>query len=113
MPEDARLSDTESETVIRFLQEKWTKPECPFHGKTEWQIDKIVGQVLPYHGGSLVVGGAVFPLVVVTCAQCGYTVFVNAIRVGVVRGDQPNPDASPGPYYNNPAQPTTGSGGDA
>ena len=38
-------------------------------------------------GGGLVVGGPVYPLVVVTCATCGYTVFVNAIKVGIVQAE--------------------------
>jgi hypothetical protein len=43
---------------------------------------------MAYVGGGLVVGGPVYPFLVVTCSQCGYTVFVNALKAGILKPPQ-------------------------
>src|SRR2546430_7505413 len=76
--------DTEkTKRPLGCLNRQWTNQACPFHGPTKWEVGQVI-MTLPYSGGGVIVGGPTYPLLVVTCVNCGYTVLVNAIVAGVV-----------------------------
>lgn len=56
---------------------------CPFHGPTNWTVGDMI-MTLPFTGGGVTLGGPTYPLIPVTCGQCGYTVLINAIVAGIV-----------------------------
>lgn len=73
--------------VIAFLNEKWQGRPCPLCGNHKWAVQEAAFELRQFHGGNFVLGGgAIIPLVPVTCENCGYTALVNAIKVGVVSG---------------------------
>jgi hypothetical protein len=86
MPDQAgKLSLEEFATAEAWLRKHWQGTTCPMHhGVTTWEVSGLI-MTLPYTGTGVVLGGATFPLLVVTCGVCGYTAFVNAIRAGIVR----------------------------
>lgn len=88
-PSPTDLSPEQKEKVRQWLTDHWTTPACPFHGPTTWQIGGIVGQISGYSKGALVLGGQVYPSIVLICNQCGYEVLINAIRAGIVEADKP------------------------
>ena len=53
-----------------------------------------MGELATYTGGRLVIGGttSVFPLLVITCSQCGYVVLINAIVAGIFQAEGPGPE---------------------
>jgi len=93
--ENGQLTPEELGRAQVWLSTHWTNPICPFHGPTNWEVGGIVGQVLAFTGGGLTVGGPVYPFIVVSCSICGYSVLVNALKVGIISPSEP------------PAQPTT------
>ena len=84
---DGQLTPDQSQRAELWLRTHWSHSACPFHGPTRWEVGNVLAQAMAFSGGGLVVGGPVYPLVVVTCATCGYTVFVNAIKVGIVQAE--------------------------
>lgn len=85
MPDNAgKLTIEENEKVQQWLKQHWKNWACPFSGHTNWELGEYIAQAMMFSGGGLVVGGPTYPLVVLTCAGCGYTVFINAIKAGVV-----------------------------
>jgi hypothetical protein len=36
----------------------------------------------------------VYPLLAISCRQCGYTFFINALAAGVLVAEQPEPEAN-------------------
>src|SRR5205807_57918 len=82
-----QLTPDQSQRAELWLRTHWSHSACPFHGPTRWEVGNVLAQAMAFSGGGLVVGGPVYPLVVVTCATCGYTVFVNAIKVGIVQAE--------------------------
>ncbi|MBI1303247.1 MAG: hypothetical protein GC172_05615 [Phycisphaera sp.] len=81
--------------VISFLNEKWQGRPCPLCGNRRWSVQDAAFELRQFHGGNFVLGGgAIIPLVPVTCENCGYTALINAIKAGVVSAA--------------PAQPTEG-----
>lgn len=92
MPDkQGKLTPAEAQTALGWLRSHWgpNRP-CPFHDEpTNWEIQDTMIQTLPYTGGGVRIGGPTFPLLVVVCSTCGYTVFVNALRAGVVPRAEP------------------------
>ena len=84
--ENGLLTEEERKKVKQYIERVWTHWECPFSGHTDWGLGPMVVQTMTYVGsGGLVIGGGqTYPLVVLVCSGCGYTVFVNAIQAGVV-----------------------------
>jgi hypothetical protein len=90
------------ERAATWLREKWQTPaNCIVCGQNNWQIGEVF-ELRAFHGGNLVLGGGnpVLPVFPVSCNVCGNTVFINALRAGVVdagpredsAGAKPEPD---------------------
>ena|SRR5437868_3677228 len=102
MPEPGgKLTPDEQQRALRWLGLQWRTRVCPVSGHTKWEVGEYMVQTLPYAGGNLLVGGASYPLIVITCAICGYTFFINAIRAGVLPA-QPIPSAAQPPPVSSP-----------
>ena len=89
-PLPGRMTDEQRQKAADWVNQHWAKKDCPFHGPTNWQLEPVMGEVRTFSGGTLVLGpGTLFPLIVLTCSVCGYSVFVNAVVAGLVpRADQ-------------------------
>jgi hypothetical protein len=57
---------------------------CPACRQSRWQAGGHVVELRPFHGGSMVLGGPVYPMVFLMCQTCGHMVFFNAIITGVM-----------------------------
>jgi hypothetical protein len=104
MPDNqGKLSPEEKTAVIDWLFVHWKNQDCPFHGPTGWEIgDTIATSPFAGTGGGapgsgFQFGGPTYPLIVVTCAICGYTVLVNAIKLGIVKMGPELPESPPLP----------------
>ena len=74
--------------VQAWLQQKWTgEASCPVSGDNNWIIADDFVQPMKYSAGGLTIGGRGYPLVMVVCRTCGYTLFINAIIMGLL-GDE-------------------------
>lgn len=51
---------------------------------THWVAGQHIVTSLQFVNGSLQVGGVVYPVVAISCANCGNTHFVNAVTVGLL-----------------------------
>lgn len=87
-PQD--FSKVDQEKVVEHLRKTWGHNRtCPLCSKGPWQIQDKFFQLLEFTGGGLTVGGPVIPVVPITCANCGNTVLVNALRAGVIEHSKP------------------------
>lgn len=87
-----RLSEDQARTIIQRLDSTAANRQpCPVCGNTQWTLNDKVFEIREFQGGSLVLGGntSILPVVAVSCTSCGYTHFLNAIRLGVVEAQQP------------------------
>ena len=80
-----------------WLGSHWSNFSCPFHGATRWEVGDSMIQTIPFtKPGDLILGGGpTYPLLVVTCGICGFTVLVNAIKAGIVVVPQQPPPSPP------------------
>jgi hypothetical protein len=84
------MTAKETADALVWLNAHWPNKICPFHGPTNWEIGDSMIMTLPYTGAGIMLGGGpTYPFVVVTCGQCGYTVLVNAIKMGILPIFQP------------------------
>ena len=98
-PPRSRLTAEQLAKAQQWLRTRWPNGNCPFHGPTQWQVGDILVQTMIYaEGGGIILGGGpVYPLLLITCTQCGYTVFVNAIVAGVIAQDTASPNTGSTP----------------
>jgi hypothetical protein len=79
--------------ALDWLNDKWTNKDCPFHGATNWGLNVALVEVRTLDPNLDPGGSAAYPLVMATCATCGFTVFLNAAKAGVVAPLLPDPVA--------------------
>jgi hypothetical protein len=64
--------------AIEWLTQKWgPDPACPYCGGRGWEVGTPVEV-------RLLSGDAMSPAVPILCDTCGNTVFINAIRAGLI-----------------------------
>lgn len=90
MPEaDGKLTQAEKETVKNWLL-KWNMAPCPICGQRNWMIaDHLVQPITIGPNRSLQLSGTGYPQVMVISNDCGYTRFLNAVVIGIVKNDPP------------------------
>jgi hypothetical protein len=76
------------ERASAWIAENWQgDTACAVCRNNNWQIGDVF-ELRRYHGGTLVLGGdPIFPVFPVTCNVCGNTIFINAVRSGVLTVD--------------------------
>ncbi len=105
MPDNqGKLSPEEEKGLTQWISDHWKTANCPFHGPTHWELgwatatQAYAGPTGGMPGTGAVVGGAAFPLALLTCEQCGYVVFINLIKADIATITRPEPpEASPPP----------------
>ena len=78
------MADIKAGKVIALLQEKWKGRNCPLCGEGNWEVQEKPFELREFHGGAMVFGGVIIPVIPITCSNCGNTILVNAIKAGVV-----------------------------
>jgi hypothetical protein len=57
---------------------------CPICTSSDWRLSDWFVEVRPYYESAFL-GGAVFPLIMVSCGNCGYTMLFHAPLVGIIK----------------------------
>jgi hypothetical protein len=92
-----RLSDEQKKVLLKRLSELVQgAPKCALCTSEEWELSDTIFQLPDFIGGVgfMMVGGPVYPVIPMTCARCGHTVLLNALRFGVLERPQ-SPSAGP------------------
>lgn len=87
------LTPEQQQNLITRLNKVWVNPKnCLVCNHNEWQIADSVFELREFQGGNLVLGNSkITPIIPVICDNCGNTVFMNAIKLGVINNeDQTN-----------------------
>ncbi len=58
--------------------------QCASCGQNKWSLNDTVFELREYNKGAIRTGGTMVPLMVASCAGCGYTIFFNAIALGII-----------------------------
>lgn len=79
------LTDSQVEDIERWIRSHALMFQCACCGAKEWVIQRELSFALtiePQGGRINYLGG--YPMVVITCKNCGYTVLFNAIQMGMM-----------------------------
>jgi predicted nucleic-acid-binding Zn-ribbon protein len=76
----------------KILEEKFKeyKPQlvCPICGNKDWGVNDTIFELREFNGGDMVIGArqmqTVYPVITLSCTKCGYTHFINVIRLGLI-----------------------------
>jgi len=82
------LTQEEKDKVVAWLTKRRPKEAgpivCAVCGQGRWGVgDHLVAPVI-YRKRGLLLGGAAYPLVMLLCENCGHTIFLNGVRMGLV-----------------------------
>lgn len=71
---------------MNFLNSKWRNKVCPLCNNNNWSVSNTVFELREFNNGNLILGGnnAIFPVMAVSCTNCGYSVMINAITSGAI-----------------------------
>ncbi|MBL87730.1 MAG: hypothetical protein CMO82_13885 [Winogradskyella sp.] len=90
MAEKKKKADFEK--VIQHLNEKWGNRPCPMCQTNSWTVSDTVYELREFHGGNVVLGsGPIYPIVPVSCNNCGNSVLVNALQAGAIERPKVEP----------------------
>ena len=77
-----KISQKQIKELIKKLDEFHVQSDCPRCKKAMYLSD-IIFELREYKEGNKVA-----PLVVATCERCGFTMFFNAIKLGIIQLDK-------------------------
>jgi hypothetical protein len=79
--------------IIEHLNTKWGNRPCPMCSTSSWTVSDTIYELREFHGGNIVLGnGPIYPIVPVSCNNCGNTIIVNAIQAGAVERQESKPN---------------------
>lgn len=88
-----KLTSQQEELVLKKLKDFFNRScECNGH---DWIINDKVFELREFNGGSLTIGSqqSVFPVITISCKNCGNTYFFNAILLGIInKNEQSKPN---------------------
>lgn len=81
-----KIKNSEKIKVPIWLNKHWVgRKSCPICQNNNWSLSDTIYEFRPFQHGGLTVGGPVIPTVVITCTNCGHTLFFNAIKLDIVK----------------------------
>lgn len=82
------VQNVDIEKAMAWIDEHWKgKKACPICENTKWLVGDAAGEVRAMPENARLVSGSKYPLVLVTCQVCGYTLLFNAIVIGLVESE--------------------------
>ena len=90
-----KLTEDQAQRVISYItQTNNNRPiVCSVCGTKQWSVNNLITEMREFQNGNFILGGdsAIMPFVSLTCEHCGHTIFINAIRAGVVSPNNSKP----------------------
>lgn len=76
------------EKIDNYIQ-KIHGSTCPLCNSNQWTISNQVFQAIEFDYKGILIGGASYPMVPLTCQNCGNTYFINALVSGLIDRESP------------------------
>jgi hypothetical protein len=86
MPKSRPFTTEEADKISSWLSEHWTESrKCPISGHDTWDIPSKLVYLATSLPPELLFSQqlVVYPSVLLVCKGCGYTMFFNAINMGI------------------------------
>jgi len=84
-PEDGRITEDQRARAVKWLDKHWKdQGRCSVCHANGWQMGDYLVEIRPFRSEGFLIGGPVYPQLILTCNTCGHTVLINAISAGVL-----------------------------
>lgn len=81
----ATVRNVDIDKAMAWIDEHWTgQKECPICKNSVWFVGDVMGEMREMHPTKRLISGSLYPMVVVSCRTCGYTLLFNAVVIGLV-----------------------------
>lgn len=81
------LSEKDKQKVIQWVKEKYDQTAgivCSVCQKKKWTIGDDLVMPSVFKDNAVQIGGVGYPQAMLLCNNCGHTIFINAVRVGLI-----------------------------
>ena len=83
------MSSINQDKLIEELNKKWHGKGCPMCGNASWVVSDKVFELREFNNGDFIVGNVpIVPIVTVSCDNCGNTVLVNPLVLGIMKNNE-------------------------
>lgn len=81
-----KITQKQMNEVLAKLNKYNNNMPCPICGRYSWSISDTILEMREFDNGNLNLktGSAIMPVVVASCDNCGYTIIINAVKLGVL-----------------------------
>jgi hypothetical protein len=91
MEPDGSMDAEERVRLEAWVAEKWQHGPCPVCNTNDWNINPKIGQII---NAATMAGGTSYPVLLISCTNCGNTLSINAVIAGVLSGDDDADEAT-------------------
>lgn len=85
------LSLSQRQKVEKWFAEKANViGKCPVCRERNYTLLNHIVAPPVFQGGSVVIGGPAYPMIMIMCQNCGYTSFHNAMVIGLLANEGPD-----------------------
>ncbi len=87
MPDfDGRLNQQDYDKINEWFRSKWKMPVCPVcNARNSWSVEQYLANA-PILRAISSQQSNTYPFVLVICSNCGHTVHMNAVSIGIAQG---------------------------
>src|SRR5262245_55207067 len=90
-----QLTDEQKTKLLERLRAGAATPRpCDVCGHIEWELSDRIFELREFQRGTFVLGGSLYPVIVMTCKSCGVTRLLNAVVLGLVEAGPPAAEAA-------------------
>ena len=75
------------ERALRWIEDNWVgQKACPICGNSGWFMGDVLGEMRQLNPNARWMPnfGSTYPMIVLSCENCGYTLLFNAIVLGLM-----------------------------
>lgn len=82
-----KLNEEQRKIFIDKLNEIWQIKHCNICHDSNWSLSDQIFDMREFNDGNLIVGGSVYPVIPVTCLNCGNTHLLNPLVLGILKNN--------------------------
>lgn len=89
-----KLTKEQTAMILSKLNEyRDSRKPCAICGNHHWTVNDCIFELREFFGGPVKIGGptAIMPIITITCNKCGHTLFLNAMRLGIINNSNEEP----------------------
>ncbi len=78
------------EKVNNWLDKHWKdeNKKCPICSSNDWDLRDKIFEIRDLPQENKIFGGSLYPVIILKCKKCAYSLLFNAIDIGIIGGSK-------------------------